>query len=94
MLHAVPAGIDPAEVGTFLSELPGVQEIHDLHIWAMSTTDTALTAHVVLPAEDDIDAFLRKACRGLHDQFGIEHATLQVERNQDNGCPLAPTEVV
>lgn len=94
ILQAVPAGIDPVAVGEYLNELPGVQEFHDLHIWAMSTTETALTVHLVVPDEENADAFIQSACHGLHDQFGIEHATLQIERKSDNGCPLAPTDVV
>ena len=60
----------------------------------MSTTETALTAHVIRPANDDGDAFLQDACEGLAHRFNIGHATLQVERDADNACRLAPAEVV
>jgi cobalt-zinc-cadmium efflux system protein len=80
-MHAVPENIDPGEVREYLSALEGVDEVHDLHIWAMSTTETALTAHLVKPDVGDHDAFLREVAQALHDRFGIEHATLQLERD-------------
>jgi cobalt-zinc-cadmium efflux system protein len=79
-LAAVPAGIDPAAVEAYLNELPGVTAVHDLHIWGMSTTESALTAHLVKPDPRDDDELLARACRDLHDRFGIGHATLQWER--------------
>jgi cobalt-zinc-cadmium efflux system protein len=85
MLDAVPEGIDPAEVKAFLSGLPGVVEVHDLHIWAMSTTETALTAHVVMPSATSRPTFLADVCKELHHEFGIEHATLQVDPGP-TGC--------
>jgi cobalt-zinc-cadmium efflux system protein len=93
-LDAAPPGIDVAEVRDWLAAQPGVAEIHDLHIWAMSTTETALTAHVIRPANDDSDQFLHAACEGLASRFNIGHATLQVETDPDHGCRLAPAEVV
>jgi cobalt-zinc-cadmium efflux system protein len=66
-------------VREYLRGLKGVQEIHDLHIWGLSTTETALTAHLVKPAEGD-DALLARAGKELHDRFGIRHITLQWER--------------
>jgi len=93
-LDAAPRGIDVAEVRAWLAALPGVEEIHDLHIWAMSTTETALTAHVIRPANDDGDHFLHDACEGLAHRFNIGHATLQVETDPSNACRLAPAEVV
>jgi cobalt-zinc-cadmium efflux system protein len=78
-LDAVPEQIDPAAVRAYLAGLGGVREVHDLHIWAMSTTETALTAHLVMPGGFPGDAFLAEAGHGLHEQFGIGHATLQVE---------------
>jgi len=93
-LDAVPAGIDVEAVRAWLGGLPGVAEIHDLHIWAMSTTETALTAHLIRPANDEGDAFLHAACEGLAARFNIGHATLQVETRTDGACPLAPAEVV
>ncbi len=79
-LAAVPAGIDPAAVEAFLGGLPGVTAVHDLHIWGMSTTESALTAHLVKPDPRDDDELLARACRELHDRFGIGHTTLQWER--------------
>jgi cobalt-zinc-cadmium efflux system protein len=92
-LDAVPGAIDTAAVGAYLRGLPGVADVHDLHIWAMSTTETALTAHLVAPGGDGGDALLARACRGLHDRFGIEHSTLQLERGDPAyscSCALAP----
>lgn len=93
-LDAAPKGIDVGAVRDWLAALPGVEEVHDLHIWAMSTTETALTAHVIRPANGDGDAFLHLACEGLHDRFNIGHATLQVESDAAHACRLAPAEVV
>jgi cobalt-zinc-cadmium efflux system protein len=93
-LDGVPREIDTAEVRAWLGALPGVQEIHDLHIWAMSTTEIALTAHVIRPANDDGDTFLHTACEGLAVRFNIGHATLQVETDADSACRLAPAGVV
>ncbi|HEY3695965.1 cation diffusion facilitator family transporter [Phenylobacterium sp.] len=95
-LDAAPKGVDVAAVGAWLAALPGVVEVHDLHVWAMSTTEVALTAHLIRPAapDDDGDGFLHAACEGLHDRFGIGHATLQVEAGADVVCRLAPAEVV
>jgi len=78
-MDAVPQGIDPNEVRNFLTNLPGVTAVHDLHIWAMSTTETALTAHIVLPAAKGGDEFLSRTARGLEHRFGIRHTTLQIE---------------
>jgi cobalt-zinc-cadmium efflux system protein len=79
-LDAVPKGIDPQAVGKYLASVPGVSEVHDLHIWGLSTTEAALTAHLVMPDRSDEDALLLQINRELHDRFGIEHTTLQVER--------------
>jgi cobalt-zinc-cadmium efflux system protein len=78
-LDAVPQGIELLAVQAYLAELPGVVEVHDLHVWAMSTTETALTAHLVMLAGNPGDAFLSRISAELHDKFGIEHATIQVE---------------
>lgn len=93
-LDAVPAHIDRAAVERFLGELPGVREVHDLHIWAMSTTETALTAHLVRPGPTD-DAFLHRVAHELHARFGIEHTTVQVEAGDPAlACRLAPEHVI
>lgn len=78
-LDMVPPKIDRMEVQRYLEALPGVTEVHDLHIWAMSTTETALTAHLVRPGAALDDAFLVEACRGLEHRFGIVHPTFQIE---------------
>ncbi|MEA5508743.1 cation diffusion facilitator family transporter [Crocosphaera sp. UHCC 0190] len=90
-LDAVPVAIEPKAVRTYLTELPGVTQIHDLHIWAMSTRETALTVHLVMPNGFPGDAFLTETCHQLHDLFGIEHPTLQIETGDPNyPCNLAP----
>lgn len=89
-LDAVPGAIEPQAVRTYLAERPGVERVHDLHIWAMSTTETALTAHLVMPNGYPGDAFLSETAQELHDNFKIEHATLQVETDPDRPCTLAP----
>jgi cobalt-zinc-cadmium efflux system protein len=86
ILQAVPRNIDLLEVRTCLGNLPGVEHVHDLHIWAMSTTEIALTAHLVKPQAGNDDQLLAEACQQLHDRFGIEHATLQVERDSEAAC--------
>ena len=86
-LHAVPEGIDPKAVGAYLAGLRGVTAVHDVHIWAMSTTETALTAHLVKQDAHDDDALMGEATRALHDRFGIAHTTLQWERGPDACCP-------
>jgi cobalt-zinc-cadmium efflux system protein len=97
-LDAAPRGVDVGAVEDWLANLPGVTEVHDLHIWAMSTTETALTAHVIRPVGkeygDDGDLFLHGACEGLSARFGIGHVTLQVETGADAACRLAPAGVV
>jgi cobalt-zinc-cadmium efflux system protein len=85
-LDAVPEGLDIGAIERWLQQRPGVQRVHDLHVWAMSTTETALTAHLVMP-EGAEDRFLRGVAEGLHDEFHIVHPTLQIERG-DEGCHL------
>jgi len=90
-LHAVPSHVDPSAVGAYLGALPGVTAVHDLHIWGMSTTDVALTAHLVRPALEDEDVFLLRASKELRTRFGISHPTLQIERgNGPHSCDLLP----
>lgn len=85
---AVPPGIDPEAVRRFLREQPGVRDVHDLHIWAMSTTSTALTAHLVKPGAGDEGDFLCHVADELREHFEIGHTTLQIERNSSHcrGC--------
>jgi cobalt-zinc-cadmium efflux system protein len=87
-LDAVPAGIDPHAVDSVLRGLDGVVAVHDLHIWGMSTTDVALTAHLIRPCSGGEDAMLATATRELRERFGIGHATLQVEQ----GLAIHPCE--
>ncbi|TXM95559.1 cation diffusion facilitator family transporter [Methylobacterium sp. WL116] len=93
-LAAVPPGIDPAAVRSHLEGLPGVTALHDLHVWAMSTTETCLTAHLLMPGGRPDDAFLMDAAAGIRERFAIGHTTLQVETSADNACALAPDHVV
>lgn len=94
-LDAVPEGIEPEAVEAYLGELPGISSVHDLHIWGMSTTDVALTAHLVKPALEDDDALIASASLELRQRFGIDHATIQLERGRGGlPCHLAPADVV
>jgi cobalt-zinc-cadmium efflux system protein len=94
-LDAVPERIDRRAIERYLSGLPGVSEVHDLHIWAMSTTEVALTAHLVRPGATLDDGLLARACTDLSTRFGIGHATLQIESGDPaHPCILAPSEVV
>jgi cobalt-zinc-cadmium efflux system protein len=94
-LDAVPQGLDPAAVRAYLLALPGVTEIHDLHIWGMSTTETALTCHLVMPGGHPGDEALAHIAHNLDHRFSIHHATLQIELG-DSGevCALTPEHVV
>lgn len=92
-LHAVPDGINENAVRDELAGMPGVASVHDLHIWPMSTTETALTAHLVMPAGHPGDAFLHEVAERLHDRFGIEHATIQLEIDEE-ACALHHDHVV
>jgi cobalt-zinc-cadmium efflux system protein len=91
-LDAVPEGVDLGQVKSFLSGQPGVSGVHDLHVWGMSTTETALTAHLVVP-EGLPDEKLQTLRHELHEQFGVEHATLQIEQGHIP-CDLLSDEVV
>ena len=91
-LDGVPRGVALADVRDYLNGLEGVSEVHDLHVWAMSTNETALTAHLVRPGGHD-DAFLHHVCEELSHRFNIHHATLQIEISAEI-CRLAPADVV
>jgi len=82
-LLAAPAGIDLTEVKRHLAAYEGVTAVHDLHVWPMSTTEVALTAHLVMPGRPAPDRFLREVATSLEARFGVHHATLQVESGDD-----------
>jgi cobalt-zinc-cadmium efflux system protein len=93
VLDAAPKGMDVEAVRAWLLARPGVTEVHDLHIWAMSTTEVALTAHLTRPSNEDGDAFLHATCDGLASRFSIGHATLQVEVGEAE-CRLAHAHAI
>ena len=93
-LQAAPEGMEPAAVEAFLRARPGVCEVHDLHVWPMSTTETALTAHLVMPDGHPGDAALAALAHDLEHRFGIGHVTVQVETDPDHPCALQPAHVV
>jgi cobalt-zinc-cadmium efflux system protein len=88
-LDAVPKGIDFAGIKRYLTSLDRVDRVHDLHIWPLSTTEVALTVHLIVYDESIDNHFLRKVQQNLHDRFGIEHATIQIETSmKGNECML------
>lgn len=94
-LHGVPEGIDLAAVRTYLAALEGVAEVHDLHIWGMSTTETALTVHLVMPAGYPGDMLRNDVCKALRERFAIAHSTIQIElADTPHACELAAHDVV
>jgi cobalt-zinc-cadmium efflux system protein len=93
-LLAVPEGIDQGRVRAFLESQPGVTAVHDLHIWPMSTTENAITAHLVMPGGYPGDRFLHDLARELEHAFRIGHPTFQVETLSDEGCALVSEAVV
>ena len=87
LFDGVPESVDLIELDQWLHSLEGVAAVHDLHVWAISTYDNALTAHLVMPAGHPGDSFYAEVAKGLHDRFGISHPTLQIEMTQiDHGC--------
>ncbi|PYD69999.1 cation diffusion facilitator family transporter [Komagataeibacter swingsii] len=97
-LDRVPRGINAEQVDAFLRTLPGVCDLHDLHIWPISTTETALTVHLVRDASENghaPDGLLNRAARELHERFGIVHPTFQIETLSDAGhCVLADAHTI
>ncbi|MEO6153181.1 MAG: cation diffusion facilitator family transporter [Croceibacterium sp.] len=87
-LHAAPPGFDPEEIGAFLGARHQVARIHDLHIWPMSTTETALTAHLLVTNGYPGDAFTAEIAHALKVKFGIAHATIQIETDPAIACAL------
>ncbi|MEO7152410.1 MAG: cation diffusion facilitator family transporter [Burkholderiaceae bacterium] len=90
LFDGVPEGVDLAAVQALLEGLPGVAQVHDLHVWAMGTSETALTAHLTMPQAPADDAFLADATRRLHERFGIVHVTLQAMRVPFTASCAAP----
>jgi cobalt-zinc-cadmium efflux system protein len=91
-IDGVPHNIDERAVRTYLSERTGVAQVHDLHIWGMGTTETALTAHLVMPTGHPGDGFIAQSCRELREHFGIHHVTLQIETGDaEYPCDLDPS---
>ena len=93
-MAAAPKSTDLDAIKAFLLKRPGVSAIHDLHVWPISTTETALTCHLVMPGGTASDDFLMEIAQMLKTSFRIGHTTLQIERRADNGCALAPDDVV
>ena len=93
-LSAAPADMDLGAVRAFLLGRPGVTEIHDLHVWPISTTETAMTCHLVMPDGHPGDRFLMEAAHVLRERYKIGHPTLQIEVSENNACALAPDTVV
>ncbi len=91
-LQAAPENIDTAGVRRYLAALPGVSEVHDLHIWAMSTAENAMTAHLVMPAGHPGDDFFADVVEHIEHAFAIGHVTIQIETGR--ACALAPDHVV
>jgi len=85
-MDGVPRNIELEKVRVFLSSLPDVEAVHDLHVWAMSTTEVALTAHLVMPWRDCPPVFLAGLEHELEEHFGIAHATVQIEPSENNSC--------
>ena len=91
-MDAVPEHINPEDVRNYLNSLSGVTDVHDFHIWAMSTTEYALTAHINIPFPESNDNFLMETAEALNNKFGISHTTIQIENDraqygENHNCP-------
>jgi cobalt-zinc-cadmium efflux system protein len=93
-MDAVPTKVNLDAVSSYIRHQPGVATIHDLHIWPISTTETALTCHCVMPGGHPGDEVLARLCRDLQDRFGIAHSTIQIEVDEAIACTLEPDHVV
>jgi cobalt-zinc-cadmium efflux system protein len=93
-LDAVPGNIEAASVSGYLQQLPGVVQLHDLHIWPVSTTETALTCHLVMPGGHPGDQFLIETAHALAHRFAIGHTTIQIETSETTACAQAPDHVI
>jgi cobalt-zinc-cadmium efflux system protein len=87
-IDAVPKGINMAGIKRYLTSVENVCQIHDLHVWSMSTTEVALSVHLIIVDDSLNNNFLPKLQQQLHDRFSIEHSTIQVERKDDGPCML------
>ena len=93
--HAVPSNVEMEQVQHYLETIDGVTEVHDLHVWGMSTTETALTAHLVMPSGHPGDKVMAEISHKLHERFAIGHATIQIETGETGElCKLAPAHLV
>lgn len=93
-LDAVPSHVDLEAVRRYLNDLPDVTGVHDLHVWPLSTTEVALTAHLVMPSSEGAPTFLARVAEELHERFEIDHATIQIDPDEAPACSLAPDDVV
>ncbi len=93
-MDAVPATVDLDQVNDFIKRQAGVAAVHDLHIWPISTTETALTCHCVMPGGHPGDRVIAQICRDLQGKFGIAHSTIQIEVDEGVACSLEPDHVV
>jgi len=93
-IDAVPNHVDRDAVENYLRQLPGITDIHDLHIWSLSTTSTALTAHLVRPNPMEDTHLLQQLNADLKSQFNIDHVTVQLECGDGEACPLFPQDVI
>jgi len=94
-LSAVPERINAPAIDIYLRQLDGVSDIHDLHIWGLSTTETALTVHLVMPGGYPGDAFMDDVAQTLEEQYSVHHSTLQIEQGTTNhACSLTATASV
>jgi cobalt-zinc-cadmium efflux system protein len=94
LLEAAPEGLAPAEIGTALRSHPGVTGVHDLHVWEISSGFPALSAHVLVGQGEDCHAIRRELEVILHDRFGVDHTTLQVEHAQNELLEIQPLRSV
>lgn len=89
-MEAAPEGLDPNEIGHAMAREPGVVEVHDLHVWEVTSGFPALSAHVVVRAESDCHELRRRLAEGLHERFGIDHTTLQVDHERRTLLSIEP----
>lgn len=93
-IDSVPKGIDIAEIKSYFTGIKNVSQIHDLHVWPMSTTEVALSVHLIIDEDSLEKDFLPKLQQELHHRFSIEHSTIQIERKGDDPCMLNKNECI